>query len=196
MCLTGCDRHGLDIVNAPEFDDTFTFESGLEDWTARGRDLTNPTDLWEVVPSADRASDGAKSVRLHLESVNSQGKIWIERKYSVEKDQIYTVYVAFDFGSADFGSVNLWQMLVGAAPASPATATAPVPSAVGDTGNGQPTDQGFKFARKTFTTEAKSDADGNLFVYAGVWGTSPFSRNYYVDKLEVVLTRKGLSKPI
>jgi len=64
---------------------------------------------------------------------------------------------------------------------------------VGDTGNGQTTDQGYKFLRKTFTSEAMSDADGNLFVYIGVSGTSPYTRNYYVDKVDVVLTRKGLS---
>ncbi len=192
--LTGCDRHGLDFVVAPEFDDTFTFEFGLADWTARGRDLTNPTDLWEVVPSSERASDGSQSVRLRLENVNSQGKIWIERKYSMEADQLYTVYVAFDLGTADFGSANLWQIVAGAAPTSPAAAGVPAPQ--GDTGNGQATDQGYKFVRKTYTTEARSDADGNLYVYVGVWGTSPFARSYCVDKVKVVLTRKGLSKKL
>lgn len=194
VSLTGCDRHGLDFIVAPEFDDTFTFESGLGDWAAKGKDLTNPTDLWEIAPSSDRATDGAKSVRLHLENVNSQGKIWIERKYSLEKNQLYTVYLAFDFGSADFGSANLWQIVAGGAPGSPATAGTLTP--VGDTGNGQSTDQGYRFVRKTFTSEAVADAEGNLYVYIGVWGTSPFTRNYYVDKIDVVLTRKGLSEKL
>jgi hypothetical protein len=189
LFLTACDKHGLDFVVAPEFDDTFLFESGLGDWTARSKDVTG--DTWEVVTSPDRASQGTQSVRLRLDNKNSQGKIWIEKKYKVEKDQLYTVQVSFDFGSADFGGVNLWQIVAGAAPDSPATAGAALPQ--GDTGNGQATDQGYRFVPRTFTFETTSDKDEELFVHVGVWGTSAFLRTYYVDNMKVVLTRKGLS---
>lgn len=189
VLVAGCDKHGLDFIVAPEFDDTFSFESSLGDWTGKSKDVAG--DTWEIVTSADRATQGTQSVRLRLDDKNSQGKIWIEKRYAVEKNQAYKVQVTFDFGSADYGGVNLWQILTGAAPDSPSTVGTPSP--MGDTANGQSTDQGYKFLPKTFTVDATSDADGELFVYVGVWGTSPFLRTYYVDNLKVVLTRAGIS---
>ena len=76
--LSSCD-FGEELVVYPEFDDSFSFERELEEWSAGGRDLLLPPVTWEVTPSTDRASDGAQSVRLRLDNVNDQDKIWIER---------------------------------------------------------------------------------------------------------------------
>ena len=80
--LSSCD-FGEELVVYPEFDDSFSFERGLEEWSAGGRDLFDPAVTWEVAPSTDRASDGAQSVRLRLDNVNDQGKIWMGRSYGV-----------------------------------------------------------------------------------------------------------------
>ena len=33
--------------------------------------------------------------------------------------------------------------------------------------------------------EVRSDVDGELFVYVGIWGTSAFLRMYYLDNVQV-----------
>lgn len=75
--------------------------------------------VWEVARSSDQASDGEQVTRLRLDNLNSQGKIWIERRYEVEEDQFYSIKISFDFGSADWGDVNLWRLPAGAVADSP-----------------------------------------------------------------------------
>ena len=194
LCLcsvVGCDRRGVVVIIEPEFDEIFFFETGFSDWTARGVDLADPTVDWEIARSSDRASKGTQAVRLRLDNLNSQGKIWIERRYTVEEDRLYSVQVSFDFGSADWGDVNLWNVLAGAALDSPAGGGDP--SVLWNSGNGESSDQGYQWVPKSFTLETTSDSDGELFVYLGIWGTSAFLRTYYLDNLQVVLTREGFS---
>jgi hypothetical protein len=189
VLLAGCDKHGIDFIVAPEFDDAFSFESGLGDWTGKSRDVTG--DTWGVVQSPDQGFQGTKAARLTLDNVNGQGKVWIEKRYAVEKNQLYQVSVTFVFGTKDLTTADQWQVVYGAALDSPAAVGTPTPRS--NASNGQSTDASYKFSRPSLTFDLMSDADGELFVYMGVWGTSPGQRTYYVDDVTVVLTRKGLS---
>ena len=170
--LGGCDRRGFDVIVEPEFEDAFSFETDLSDWASRGSDLADPPVVWEVARSSDQASDGEQAIRLRLDNLNSQGKIWIERRYDVEVNQVYSVKISFDFGSADWGEVNLWRLLVGSGTDSPAVTGSL--SVRGDSGNGESSDQGFQWVPKTYEMELRSGTDGELFVYVG-YGVRPHS---------------------
>ena len=189
--LGACDRRGFELIVEPEFEDTFSFETDLSDWAPRGSDLTDPPVVWEVARSSDQASDGEHAIRLRLDNLNSQGKIWIERRYEVEENQVYSVKVSFDFGSADWGDVNLWRILAGGGTDSPAVTGSL--SVREDSGNGESSDNGYQWVPKSYEIEVRSGTDRELFVYVGIWGASAFLRTYYIDKIQVVLTRQGSS---
>ena len=133
-----------------------------------------PPVVWEVARSSDQASEGQQAIRLRLDNLNSQAKIWIERRYKVEKNQAYAAKMSFDFGSSDFDDVNLWRLLAGAGTDSPAGAGNL--SVRGDSGNGESSDQGYQWVSKTYEAAVTSDADGELVVYVGIWGTSASGR--------------------
>ena len=191
LSLAVCDFKG-DLVVVPEFENVFSFEIDMEKWYPRGIDLLDPPVTWEIARTSERASDGMHSVRLRLDNLNAQGKIWIERSYEVAPDQEYEVEIGFALASADWGSIDLWQVLVGASPDSPTTADAVV--SVVDTGNGETSESGVEWVEKSVTVPVESDEDGELFVYLGVWGTSGFSRTYDLDEVRVTLFRTGLSE--
>lgn len=191
LALSGCDFNGDPLVIQPEFDDVSSFESDLGLWAARSVGVTAPPVAWEIARSGERATGGSQSARLRVDNTTGQAKIFLERKYEVEKNQRYQVELSFQFASADFGGVNLWQLLAGAAPTSPTQGG--VLAVPGDTGNGRTTDQGYAWLPKTFSMEVTSGAEGELYVYVGVGATSEFSRAYYVDDVKVVLTRKGIT---
>jgi hypothetical protein len=114
LCSLGsCDLSGLQLIVEPEFEDAFSFETDFSHWAPQGSDLADPPVVWEVARSSDQASEGEQAIRLRLDKKNSQGKIWIERRYEVEEDQFYSIEISFDFGSADWGDVNLWRLLAG-----------------------------------------------------------------------------------
>lgn len=199
LCLgiaaaAGCDFKADPLIIQPEFDDVSSFESDLGGWAVRTVDLGTPAAPYEAVRSTDRASGGAQSVRLRLENRAGQAKVLLERRYVVEKDQTYLVEVTFGLASADWSGTAPWRVAIGAAPDSPLK-TGVVDGPL-DTFNGRLADQGFVFGPRAATLEARSDAEGELFVYVGVWGTSAESRSYYLDDLRVALTRRGISRPL
>ena len=190
--VSGCDFHGDPLVILPEFDDVSSFESDLGKWTPRALDLGTPAVAYEVTRSAERASDGMQSVRVRIDNAaGAQPKVLLERRYETEKNQTYQVDVSFDLASADSVGLAPWRVMVGAAPDSP-TRTLQV-SAPGDTGNGRAGSAGWVWGRRTYSVEARTDADAELFVYVGVWATSAGARTYYLDHLEITLTRKGIT---
>jgi hypothetical protein len=192
LALASCDFNGDALIFEPEFDDVSSFETDLGKWTGRAADLGTPPATWEVIRSADRATQGTQSTRLRLGNQAGQPKVFLERHYEVEKNQRYLVEISFDFASADFGGANLWRLLAGAALDSP-TQPGTVVAVPGDTGNGRAADEGFVWLPKSFSMEVTSDVGGELFVYVGVEGTSALSRTYYVDNVKVTMTRNGIT---
>lgn len=185
--FTGCD----DGPAGPADEITFStsFENGLDGFAADGTDLDDPPVEWSVERSDERAESGQWSVRLRLENLNDAGKIWIERSFEVEPGALHQVRIVFDFASADFGDVNLWRIIAGASGADPETVDDL--SFQDDTGNGAVSDAGFLWSRKEYLVATTADPDGRLWVFLGVWGTSEFSREYFVDDVEILITPGG-----
>jgi hypothetical protein len=103
--LSGCDFHGGTFIIEPEFDDVSSFETDLEKWIGRATDLGTPEAAWEIVRSGDRATQGSGSSRLRLSNAAAQTRIFIQRRYEVERNQGYQVDISFDFASADWAGV-------------------------------------------------------------------------------------------
>lgn len=181
-----CDQVG-DIVFVPEFDLSYSFESGLDGWFGNGVDLTDPIVTWSVQASSEQASMGASSAQLYVDNVNGMAKVWMERAAVVGPSVAYDVDISFDFGTADFGEINLWRILAGAHTGSPGTAAA---LTVQDaTGNGSAANVGVKWLQKSYRQRAVSDSGGRIQIVIGVWGTWATPRTYYIDNVRLLFTR-------
>ena len=87
--------------------------------------------------------------------------------------------------------MNLWRILAGGGTDSPAVTGSL--SVREDSGNGESSDNGYQWVPKSYEIEVRSGTDRELFVYVGIWGASAFLHTYYIDKIQVVLTRQGSS---
>ena len=184
--LAACDQVG-DIVFVPEFDLSYSFEGGLEGWFGNGVDLTDPIVTWSVQASNEQSSHGGSSARLYVDNANGMAKVWMERAAVVGASVEYDVDISFDFGTADFGEVNLWRILAGAHTGSPGTAAAlEVQDA---TGNGSASSVGVQWLQKSYRVQAVSDPGGHIQIVVGVWGTWQTPRTYYIDNVRLLFTR-------
>lgn len=181
-----CDTPG--ILLAPEVEETFSFESGLEGWQAAGTDLDDPPVDWDVSVRGEEAQEGNRAVRLRLNNLNDAGKIWIQRSFPLAANQAYDVRVSYGFGTSDTGGVNLWRLLTGVhldPPVTPEHLTVQ-----GDTGRDSAGGPGVVWIEKSFTFQARTGADARLWVSVGVWGTWETERRYWVDDMTVSFTRR------
>lgn len=171
----------------------FSFESGLGNWSADATDLEvggEPIE-WDIAASDDAATEGSSAVRLSLENLSDAGKIWIERPFELEPQTTYDVTVAFDFGTTDFGAVNLWTIIAGVFPVSPETTDDLQPAFQGETGHDEGQGAGLVWLAKEYDFTATTGPDGTLHVALGVWGTYEVSRIYYLDDVRISFTPAG-----
>lgn len=181
IALAACDD---DITDAPRMN-TFSFESDLQGWNVAGTDLDNPPVQWNIEQTTEFANEGDGSVRLTLDNMNDAGKIWIVRSFDGEPGQTYRADIRFDFGTQDWGSVNLWTIIAGAHTEPPES---------GDdldfrdnTGNGASQNSGYQWLEKSYTSTVTANAEGEIFVAIGVWGTFEVERTYFIDDVNIVL---------
>lgn len=176
---------GDDDLSGPDGEMSFSFDTGMEGWDVMGADLDSPPVEWEIEQTTEVARSGVGSVRLMLDNLNDAGKIWIVRGFDAEPGRTYQVDVAFAFGTADFGSVNLWTIIAGAHDTPPDDATEL--DFRDNTGTGESTDEGLVWLDKRYTSTVTADADGMLYVAIGVWGTYEVARTYFIDDVVVDL---------
>lgn len=165
---------------------TTSFESGLDGFATDGTDLDDPPIEWSIERSDERADDGQWSVRLHLENLNDAGKIWIERVFELEPGRAYRVEISYAFATEDFGEINTWTIVAGVSAEDPETVEDL--TFQGNTAHDMGMDVGFVWLERSHELEATADAAGELWVSLGVWGTSEFTRTYFLDDLEIVFT--------
>ncbi|HUP00490.1 MAG TPA: hypothetical protein VM737_03090 [Gemmatimonadota bacterium] len=183
--LTACILDSED----PFFRQTYStsFESEF-DWNPDGTDLDDPPVVWSVERSDVFAESGDWSVRFILENLNDAGKIWMERAFELQPGATYDIEIAFDFASADFGDINLWTIIAGASDRDPETRDDLTFQE--DTGNGSDTDVGHIWLPKRYMFTRTADSAGLVHVALGVWGTSEFSRTYFIDDVEITFTER------
>ena len=180
-------------------DHVFSFEQDLEGWTAGTANLSwgnctgsakgNCTLSWSVGRSTELAREGGASVKLFLDNLNDQGRIWIERPFDGTPGATYRVHLAFAFASADYGSVNHWTILAGALSAKPIAAGSMDKVCRGDTGNGLLSAGGTVWLDKSYDSIVTPGAGGRLWVLIGVRGTWEGPGTYYVDAVHVTIAR-------
>ncbi len=188
LSLNGCNLR-LEVRDGDVF---FSFESGFDNWAARGIDAGPGGTLnWSVTPSAQLARAGASSLRFELNNFSGDAKVWIERAFRFDRSRTRRVTVRFAFASADLGSFGNFRVLAGVKGSPPETGADLTPLAREDTGNGRTADSGYQWMDKSyaFTLEplppGSSTSQDHLWVVIGVWGTSNAHRSYFVDSLRV-----------
>ena len=182
LVIAGCSQPQELVSNSY----SYSFERDMGEWVADGTDLENQPVEWSVERSQDIASNGKTSVRLYLNNMNDQGKIWIERPFDVLPNHTYQVQVEYDLATADWGDMNLWTIITGVVPKPPKQTGGFVYQ--GHTGNNAGPEDGFVWVHKSYDSIVRSAQEGNLYVIIGIWGTWETGRTYYIDNVEVVFT--------
>jgi hypothetical protein len=170
-----------------------SFEHGMDDWTTAAADIGNPSQggyaPWSIDPSIDYASDGQWALKFHMENNTDAAKIWIVRPFTVTDGQAYRVEISYDFGTADYGPLNNFQLLIGVFSVPPADGPALIAGTThADTGTGQNSDVEYVWLPKSFQITAPGNEKGLLYVVIGIWGTFEITRNYYLDNIVVQLS--------
>lgn len=186
LLATVCDDLG-EIVIVPEFEMSFSFEAGLGAWLPGGLDLVDPPVVWSASSSSLEASEGDRSVRFDLDNLNGHAKIWIFREFEVAPHQRYDIDISIDLATTD-ASADAWQVIAGAHTAPPESSAElrfhDATAAAGSDGGS------LEWVTKQYTVQGQADEEGLLYIIAGVWGTGPGARTYYVDDVRLVLTRR------
>ncbi|MFW6041114.1 MAG: hypothetical protein ACOC85_04690 [Thermoplasmatota archaeon] len=174
-------------LSRPLFTCSHSFEENWDGWKPQAIDVDDPEVNWTIERTSELTYSGNYSMKFHLENWHDQGKIWIQRTIDLEPEKNYNVRMKLSFASSDFGSFNLWKILVGGGPHEPEDIedlTYPE-----NTGIGADEDNGYQWMEKEYKFDAKTNSEGEMYIYVGVWGTWETERTYYVDDIEVVVTR-------
>lgn len=182
--LAACDTLPEATI-VPEYEFTFSFESGMAGWTVASADLGQGSA--SVSLDEGQASDGTRSARIELANPGGTGKVWMTRELEVTPDKRYSVEVVLELATADHGTVQPWRLAVGAFAAPPASAAALAFD--GDTSSGLETAPGATWVEKSTTVLATADDEGRLHLVLGVWGATAGTRSYHIDDVRLVLTR-------
>lgn len=126
-------------------------------------------------------------MRFTLANPGGAAKVWLTREIEVTPGKSYTAQISFDLATADHAVGEAWKLILCARDTVPATASAL--DFQGDTASGQATSTGIVWAQKRFVVPAQGDAKGHLYLSVGIWGTAPGTRTYWLDNVQVVLTR-------
>lgn len=184
LALAACDR-APDAVIVPEYEFSWSFDSGMEGWSALSADVGGGGAAAGAV--SDQASQGSGSLRLDLTNPGGAAKVWLNREIEVTPDKSYTAVVTFDLRTSEHTAEAAWTLIAGVRAIAPTTAAGL--EYQGDTSSGTAGGSGTVWASKEVTVAAQADDEGRLFLTLGVWGTSAGTRSYWIDNVKVVLTR-------
>jgi hypothetical protein len=190
LLVAGCDT--VTEPRTPPIQERFIFQNDLQGWSGRAIDVHVGDDEidWSIEHSTERATVGSGSVRLSVDNRSDAAKLWIEYSVMVAPNADYDVRIDFSLATSDWSDVNLWRVLAGALPESPAITDDLVPAFQNDTRAGTPPGSGYVWQRRTYNEALRTGSEGMIYVIVGIWGTSEFQRTYFVD--DVVLTIRRL----
>ena len=183
-----CDPGTVDVV--PELEDRFSFEGGLEGWSVAASGLGEPPQPWQVSVTAAESTDGDQSLRLFLDNRSAQGRAFIRRRVSLVPDTDYRAELTFQWGTRDTGGVGVWNLIAGVGRDEPRSGAGLV--TVGDTGSDGVGSQGaLQWVDKSATLDFRTAPDdGRMWIAMGLWGTSPFAREYFLDDVVLTIRRR------
>lgn len=175
-----------------EITQSSSFENDLEEWSVNATDVWgDPPLAWNVSRSQDMAKDGSTSVKFYLANSNDAEKIWIEKAFAVEPNQIYHVDVEYALASDEPSTdvVSSFTVITGVLARSPKTGVDLAPAFKNSTRKPS-SESGYEWLNRKYEFAVRSDDQGVLHVVIGIWGTWEVRKTYYVDDVRIALTKK------
>ena len=175
-----------------EITESYSFENDLEGWSVDATDVWGgPPLAWNVSRSQDMAKDGSTSVKFFLANSNDAEKIWIEKAFAVEPNQIYHVDVEYALASNEPSTdvVSPFTVIAGVLKQSPKTTVDLTPAFKNSTRKPS-SESGYEWFDRKYEFAVRSDEQGELHVVIGVWGDWEVRKTYYVDDVRIALTKK------
>lgn len=177
-----CDTEPITIV--AEVDETYGFEGSADGWTEFSRPGAGGAASAAV--SAQEASEGSGSMRLSLNDPSGTGAVYVTRRFTdLAEDRGYEVEITFDLGSSDDSPADAWTLRVAAGASQPGGGTT-----FQNVGSTAVVGGGLAFEQRTAALTASTGADGELWITVGVSQSGAGDREYYLDRLRVMLTRR------
>ncbi len=182
--FAGCIQNNGKTDDVKEYYE-YSFEEGLNGWTANGTDLDNPPINWSVEKTDNISYIGDSSVKFYLENFNDAGKIWMEKVFDVKKNTMYEVSLSYKFGTTDWGEFNLFNIITTISPEKVTKRDDLVYRE--DTGH-HTENEDLVWLNKTYDSIIETDSDGIVYINIGVWGNWETTRTYYVDDVNISIT--------
>jgi len=175
-----------------EITDAYSFENDLEGWSVNATDVGGNAPIdWSLTRSQDMAKEGRTSMKFYLQNFNDAGKIWIEKAFAVEPNQIYHVDVEYALASNEPSTdvVSSFTVITGVLAKSPKTAVDLAPAFKNSTRKPS-SESGYEWFDRKYEFAVRSDEQGVLSIVIGIWGTWEVRKTYYVDDVRIALTKK------
>lgn len=183
ISLSSCDI--LDSSSSDKTDFSYSFEDWLSEWEPRTIDTLDNSSVaeWTIEHTTEVEADTPGAVRYFLDNKTDAAKMWMERSFSLEPNQPYNVDISYNFGTSDFGIVNVWRIITGVHLQSPETHHDHIFQE--ETNHVKGEEAGLEWLEKEYSLSAETDDEGTLIVTVGLWGSSEHPRTYYIDDLRI-----------
>jgi len=175
------------LSKKPEETRFFSFENDFEGWMPRAADveLGDGSIDWSITHSKEIWEDGVASVKFDLNDLNENGKIWIERTFSVEPKKKYKITLDYAFHSADCGDAPRFRIITGVFRKQPQSG-----DDLTDAFQEKTTSCAWGWLHKSYQFTLKSKKSDVLYVVIGIKGIQEDHRTYNFDSVCVTLTKK------
>jgi hypothetical protein len=185
------DNVRVTIAKKPDDSQFYSFENDLEGWSAKATDLESPagsSDDWSIARSSDIWEDGANSLRFDLNSLNQNGKIWIERPFLVEPGRKYKVTLDYAFHAYLTCAPPRFRIITGVFRSPPQTA-----DDLSSAFQQKTTDTNctWGWLHRTYNFTVKSKKSQALYVVIGLWGTEQVDGIFNIDSVCVTIVTKS-----
>lgn len=184
------DNVRVTTTRKPQESQFYSFENDFEGWGAKAADLevsSGSSEDWSITKTSDIWEDGANSLRFDLNSLNQNGKIWIEKPFPVEPGRKYKVTLDYAFHAYQNCDPPRFRIITGVFRSPPQTA-----DDLADAIQEKTTDTNctWGWLHKTYAFTIKSKKSDVLYVAIGFWGTEKTEGVFNIDSVCVTLVPK------
>jgi len=181
------------VTKKPDSAKFYSFESDLEGWTANASDtgLGTESSDWFIsrmqeVPLG--GEDGEYSIHFDLNNLTHNGKIWMERAFSVEPRRKYKVDLDYAFHHAYCaGPPPKFNIIAGVFRRHPESGEDILDAVREKTGV---TKCLWGWMQKSYSFTIKSKKSDTLYAVIGIWDKDEAHRTYNVDSVCITITPK------